>query len=605
MEEHALNGKWLSKVDTDSISVILSFLPLHDQLQFRCVSKSFNEMITERITISKIVFDFMNYWNNKIKQNNLVTKNQILDWTMGAQLKINRFIRNQQILNKKEINSEFNENQLKLLQNGKIEVIEMINDKALCNDTVFSFCKIKWFINNNNQNEKEPKTITFVQYYLQCKDCGNLELTKHYVLRFYKDDNIDDLKTLAFLNNISSESFVTKERLEKLKSKFCNELMNANNYEEFFNFLLKLANCKQTVESIMDNVYNFKLSDIYSAFKGDEEDINDNYNQYHVKGSKEMEQFIFKYDWKQYLSIFCNSLYEIIHQMKSIALNNSNIKDLYEEDSSDEEEEEEISPKEKNLIKLIQSKLFKICDSKQEDGENNFDFKLFNGCEEFKENREAIFYLSNSNKYIKIKAVMKSMTLKRKRNATQLQLFYKELNENDWDCFYENDNLHFEQNIKEIYYEKERKRRENRPKRPMTAYFLFVKDKREPLKQQYPEKKMMEIAKELGTLWKSLSDEEKRPYVEQADELRKKYQKQLEEYKESDSETEENEERVCKKEKLGVMNISKVKEIFELDQVSDKLFIKKLIEVMKVYRFAVDSDNLFVQYDVQNNEIVI
>ncbi|KAL9646118.1 hypothetical protein ABK040_007996 [Willaertia magna] len=605
-----INSHWLSKVDTDSISVILSFLPLKDQLKFRSASKCFNEMVTERMTISKIVFDFINYWNKTIKQNNFTKIEEILYWTMGALSRCNGFIRNQQILKKEEIKKTFTENQLKLLQNGVIQVNEMISDKGLCeDDTFFSFCKIKWKVNNNDSN---PKTITFIQNYLQCKNCKTLKLKTQYILKFYEDDNTQKTTPLILFND--SDNIVNYEALEKVRNIYCNQLVTKD-LEDFCNFLLKLAN-SPPIRKPEDELQDYESNNIY------EMEMESNYNEFNKNGVLQMDKFILKYNWKEFLSIFCNSLIEINHQMKSIVLNNNLVKNskhqvenyFYELDEDDDEEEKEKEEKEKyseeitNSVKLsIQSKLYKICDSKQEDRENNFNFDWTRFCKESNENREAIFYFSHLNKYIKIKSEEKSIVLYRNQQARKLQLFYKEVNENDWNCFYYKDNLNFKDNMKEIYYEKEMERKKLQPKRPPSGYLIFCAEKREIIKQQYPQMTVGELMKEMARLWKSLSDEEKMSYLEQYRVMKEKYKIELQEFEKRQLEEEEKEEkeRECKREKLSVMDISKIKEMFELN-VTDELFIEMLMKVIKAYTLVIiDGSEYFYNNNLQNINITI
>ena len=69
-----------------------------------------------------------------------------------------------------------------------------------------------------------------------------------------------------------------------------------------------------------------------------------------------------------------------------------------------------------------------------------------------------------------------------------------------------------------------------KPKRPMSAYFIFTNEKREEVKAGLKEKE--NINKKLGQMWKEMSDEEKQPYFdrykEQKDEIeRAREQKKL------------------------------------------------------------------------------
>ncbi|KAI7724707.1 hypothetical protein M8C21_004584 [Ambrosia artemisiifolia] len=69
----------------------------------------------------------------------------------------------------------------------------------------------------------------------------------------------------------------------------------------------------------------------------------------------------------------------------------------------------------------------------------------------------------------------------------------------------------------------------SKPKRPPTAFFLFMEDFRKTFKEANPDnKKVSLVAKEGGEKWKSLTEEEKKAYTDRAAELKEKYQKALE-----------------------------------------------------------------------------
>jgi len=53
----------------------------------------------------------------------------------------------------------------------------------------------------------------------------------------------------------------------------------------------------------------------------------------------------------------------------------------------------------------------------------------------------------------------------------------------------------------------------NRPKVPSSAYFLFMADKREEVKKNFPKLGHKELVSKLGETWRKLSDEKKQPYV--------------------------------------------------------------------------------------------
>lgn len=69
------------------------------------------------------------------------------------------------------------------------------------------------------------------------------------------------------------------------------------------------------------------------------------------------------------------------------------------------------------------------------------------------------------------------------------------------------------------------------PKRPQSAYFLFIADKRSTL----PPGKLSDAAKELTEMWKNITPEEKKEYEDKHNELKEKYEKDMAEYKSSDN----------------------------------------------------------------------
>merc|ERR1712232_47712 len=68
------------------------------------------------------------------------------------------------------------------------------------------------------------------------------------------------------------------------------------------------------------------------------------------------------------------------------------------------------------------------------------------------------------------------------------------------------------------------------PKRPPSAYFIFVKEKRSSTSGAFKE-----VSQQLTQMWSKLSDDEKKEYETKAAELKEEYDKEMEEYKSSDS----------------------------------------------------------------------
>jgi len=64
-------------------------------------------------------------------------------------------------------------------------------------------------------------------------------------------------------------------------------------------------------------------------------------------------------------------------------------------------------------------------------------------------------------------------------------------------------------------------------KKPMNAYVVFCKEKRFQLMAENPTMKFGEITKVLADKWKSISEEEKQPYIKSSEEQRLAYTRQI------------------------------------------------------------------------------
>ena len=98
--------------------------------------------------------------------------------------------------------------------------------------------------------------------------------------------------------------------------------------------------------------------------------------------------------------------------------------------------------------------------------------------------------------------------------------------------------------------QKKSKKSDNGLKRPQTPYFLFCQKQREDLKKAGDERKL--TAKELGAMWKKLSETKKKPFMEQYEKEKKKYEKLKDEIesKSEESSDEEVEEKKPQKKKF-------------------------------------------------------
>ncbi|WVY93517.1 hypothetical protein V8G54_032605 [Vigna mungo] len=80
----------------------------------------------------------------------------------------------------------------------------------------------------------------------------------------------------------------------------------------------------------------------------------------------------------------------------------------------------------------------------------------------------------------------------------------------------------------------------NKPKRPPTAFFVFLDDFRKTFKEANPDSKdVKRVGKEAGEKWRSMSDEDKKPYLDKVAELKAEYEKAMESYKAGEVEEDE------------------------------------------------------------------
>ncbi|GMH20508.1 hypothetical protein Nepgr_022349 [Nepenthes gracilis] len=71
----------------------------------------------------------------------------------------------------------------------------------------------------------------------------------------------------------------------------------------------------------------------------------------------------------------------------------------------------------------------------------------------------------------------------------------------------------------------------NKPKRPSSAFFVFMEEFRGQYKQKHPNNKSVAaVGKAGGDKWKSMSEAEKAPYIQKADRRKAEYEKNLKAY---------------------------------------------------------------------------
>merc|ERR1712130_1069414 len=74
----------------------------------------------------------------------------------------------------------------------------------------------------------------------------------------------------------------------------------------------------------------------------------------------------------------------------------------------------------------------------------------------------------------------------------------------------------------------------NKPKNPQSSYLLYCNDVRARFQSENKGKGMGQISKLIGAEWKTLSDDDKKQYIEKAKELRTEWNEKMDEYKKSD-----------------------------------------------------------------------
>eukprot|EP01018_Ginkgo_biloba_P001733 Gb_39428 [translate_table: standard] len=72
----------------------------------------------------------------------------------------------------------------------------------------------------------------------------------------------------------------------------------------------------------------------------------------------------------------------------------------------------------------------------------------------------------------------------------------------------------------------------NQPKRPPTAFFVYLEEFRKTFKQKHPDVKgVAAVGKACGDKWKEMSDAEKAPYLAKAAQKRSEYDASMSAYK--------------------------------------------------------------------------
>lgn len=72
--------------------------------------------------------------------------------------------------------------------------------------------------------------------------------------------------------------------------------------------------------------------------------------------------------------------------------------------------------------------------------------------------------------------------------------------------------------------------KKDKPKRPMSAFFLFVRDRRNVVRMSHPGVKISEITSMIADEWNVLAIDQKMPYISEALENKEKYNQELKSY---------------------------------------------------------------------------
>ena len=71
---------------------------------------------------------------------------------------------------------------------------------------------------------------------------------------------------------------------------------------------------------------------------------------------------------------------------------------------------------------------------------------------------------------------------------------------------------------------KKTKKDKDAPKKAISAYFFYIKERRDSITKEQPNLTNKDIIKKMSEEWNSLSDEKKKPYVQKAEADKKRYE---------------------------------------------------------------------------------
>ena len=163
---------------------------------------------------------------------------------------------------------------------------------------------------------------------------------------------------------------------------------------------------------------------------------------------------------------------------------------------------------------------------------------------------------------------------------------------------YKENPQNFEKKTKNKKNKKEKKVVDpNKPKKPQTIFFKFSKEMRDKVKQENPDFKSDEIAKELGRMWKNeLSEDDKDEYKREFKKEMEAYKKLMESYNSDSKEVDNDDDNEIKVDINFNKTIKKVEKKEKVEDSDNEIVEDSDNEIVE------DSDNEIVEDS--DNEIV-
>lgn len=96
---------------------------------------------------------------------------------------------------------------------------------------------------------------------------------------------------------------------------------------------------------------------------------------------------------------------------------------------------------------------------------------------------------------------------------------------------YQNDNFNLHQHLNSIKNQVNLDRNSNHVKRPMNAFMVWSKSERKRMSSANPHLHNADISRNLGYIWRKLSDSERLPYIIESERLRNEHHKKYPDYK--------------------------------------------------------------------------